>query len=557
MASLSLGCQLSRRASWHEPHLAKPRILAGARHSGREGAERTLAEALRLEKQGDAHCVDYYFAAATQVWPDVQQQLAEQGRPSGRAGDLYRSALTGLISSGQTFRRFDPRSGLVIQSPGGPTTVPTRYVGFAWQPRDFDRLVPIGHYQAKDLKNEYHCSGLGVATVVIRCRRPNERFRLPRQFFGATVVLRPCDVTGTSSCPIPFVLELHDPLRVRSTIQEGVPVALERDTTGPIAYVLSQEDQNWLEGFLQPGTSDENVGLFMTEPYQPGKIPLLLVHGLLSDPLTWASVANEIRAQPDLVDRYQLWGFEYATGEPFLTSAAMLRRQLRQIRQYLDPGGTDPALSQMVLVGHSMGGLVSKLQITRSGTTLWEAVSCVPLEQVLTTSQTRQDLAEAFFFEPSADVSRVVFIGTPHRGSPWARRPIGRFGSRLVDEPASSEAAHQQLIRDNPNVFSEEFSERIPTSIDLLEPSSPLLQAVDRLPLKDCVPFHSILGEGYWMIGAGNSDSVVPVSSARKPGAASEKAVHAKHTQLNRDSGGIEELFRILRAHARDAGIPQ
>jgi pimeloyl-ACP methyl ester carboxylesterase len=312
---------------------------------------------------------------------------------------------------------------------------------------------------------------------------------------------------------------------------------------------MSQKDRANIKAFIHPGASSENLGLFLTEPYQRGKIPLLFVHGLLSDPLTWGNVANELRADPDLMARYQIWGFEYATGEPFLKSAALLRRQLREVRAQLDPTGCDPALSQMVLVGHSMGGLVSKLQVTHSGSELWKSVSCRSLEELSMNRETYDALAESFYFEPSASVAKVVFMGTPHRGSPWARRPIGRLGAKLVEEPSSREDMHRQLIRDNPDVFSEEFTKRIPTSIDLLRADSPLLQCIDRLPIDERVQLHTILGTGYWMLGGGNSDSVVPVTSARHPNAVSEKSIHTKHTHVNEDPEAIKELFCILRQH--------
>ena len=196
-----------------------------------------------------------------------------------------------------------------------------------------------------------------------------------------------------------------------------------------------------------------------------------------------------------------------------------------------------------------MGGLVAKLQITSSGNELWNSVSRVPLENIVTTPDTRASLAESFYFEPLPTVSRVVFIGTPHTGSPWAKRPVGRLGSKLVEEPATMQERRQQLINDNPGVFSSEFTRRVPTSIDLLKPDSCLLRATDSLPISKRVSFHTIYGSGYWMLGAGNSDKIVPVTSSRIPGAISEKSVHAKHTKLNHNATSIDELFCILRTH--------
>ena len=113
------------------------------------------------------------------------------------------------------------------------------------------------------------------------------------------------------------------------------------------------------------------------------------------------------------------------------------------------------------------------------------------------------------------------------------------------------QAEHEQLLRDNPNAFSSEFTRRIPTSIDLLRPDSPLLQAIDRLPVARHVREHSVIGSFRPMLFAGNSDGVVPVASARRRNAVSEKMIRARHSGIHQDPDGIEELVRILRLHMK------
>ena len=217
----------------------------------------------------------------------------------------------------------------------------------------------------------------------------------------------------------------------------------------------------------------------MTEPYQPGKIPIVLVHGLASSPLTWSHLINDLHAQPAIMCRYQIWVFRYDTGDPFLTSASELRRQLVALRQAYDPCRNDPSMSRIVMIGHSLGGLVSKLQVTYSGDRLWQSASKQPFDTIRTDPDTRARLANSFFFAPSPDVSRVIYIATPHRGSVYARRCVGQISSALVKEPPDWKARHAQLIRDNPGAFYEELTRGIPNSIDLLEPSSRILQATD------------------------------------------------------------------------------
>ena len=160
-----------------------------------------------------------------------------------------------------------------------------------------------------------------------------------------------------------------------------------------------------------------------------GKIPVIFIHGLLSDPGIWTDLVNELRSQPDLNAGFQWWGFRYSTGEPFLTSAAVLRRQLRQIRDTYDPQRQDAAFSQIVLVGHSMGGIVAKLQVTSSGHELWRATARIPLPAVATSIETRRALQQAFYFQPSVDVRRVI---KPPRITVWPSRAVTNVRARCV-----------------------------------------------------------------------------------------------------------------------------
>ena len=109
----------------------------------------------------------------------------------------------------------------------------------------------------------------------------------------------------------------------------------------------------------------------MLEPYEPGKIPVLMVHGLWSSPMTWMEMFNDLRSVPEIRKHYQFWFYEYPTGQPFWVSAAQMRHDLAKLRDVLDPRHLEPALDQMVLVGHSMGGLVSRLQTVDSGDGYW------------------------------------------------------------------------------------------------------------------------------------------------------------------------------------------
>lgn len=561
LAMLS-GCRLHR--NWRPPLVLPPaeHRSTAVPFTTHEAAEQSYAKAFQLEAADRPECVDEYYRAATWAWLAVEESGGAASPAASRSCTLYRSALTKLLVAAHRFDRWDSRRGLLVAGPAGLAPVSASYRGFAWSPCDFNQLVPVGEYSSPELSHQYRSNGLGVPLVVIRRSATTEGFLQREQPFAATVVLRPTapiddELTGAGPPTLPFRLEFYNPLHAAAaTPGEPTPchspVPIARDLTAPLAYRTRNADQRWLQAFLRPGAGGSGDGLFMIEPYQRGKIPVVFVHGLLSDPQTWTDMANELRAQPDLVEGCQLWGFHYDTGEPFFESAAVLRRQLRQIRAVYDPQGTDPAMAQMVLVGHSLGGLVSKLQVVHSGDQLWNSVAGRPLSQIHTREQTRARLAAALFFDPNPNISRVIFIGTPHQGSNLASRTLGRLGSALVEPPAQTEQRHRQLIDDNPGVFSEELVRRFPTSIDLLEPDSPLLRATAKLPFRDGVAFHSVCGVIDKPGIGGPTDGVVPLHSARLIGACSEKRVDSFHTRLTRSPATVHEVTRILRLHLRE-----
>lgn len=97
-------------------------------------------------------------------------------------------------------------------------------------------------------------------------------------------------------------------------------------------------------------------GLHLTQPYRPGRIPVVFVHGTFSNPAWLAEMVNTLRGDPILQQKYQFWSFLYNSSAPMVVSAADLRDALRNKFAKLDPEGKDPALREMVVVGHSQGG---------------------------------------------------------------------------------------------------------------------------------------------------------------------------------------------------------
>jgi len=493
-------------------------------------------------------CVDEYYDAARMAWlaageaGELVTIACPEGRP-GRALKLYADSLRRMVCEGYRLGRFDGRVGLRLARHGSETILPVDYEGFAWQPEDFQHWRSVGVYRQTSLSKQYRQSGVGVSLVAIRkndsaTRGGEPDFLPPASTIGVSAVLAP---DGSR-------LKLLNPLNCENVELDGVELPLARDLTASLAFGLHHAKNDVWQNFFFPNRPEAAGHLTMTEPYQPGKIPVVFIHGLISSRTVWAEIYNELRACPELLDRYQFWAFQYSTGAPFLRSAGELRAQLTALAERYDPDGKDPALRRTVLVGHSMGGLIARLMTAHSGEDAWNGVANLPLEMVATDECTRGRLAGQLFFDPHPLVDRVVMIAAPHQGSALAGRALGRLGSVLIDEESPE---LDQLLADNQGGFKLDESGRLPNSIDLLDPDQPFLKTLSDLPHSPHVRYHSIIGTGRHLALQGWTDGVVRVESARISGVESERYVPATHTTICRDPETVAELERILWMHSQ------
>ena len=507
----------------------------------------------------DPRCIDGYFAATRQAWQAAIAAQAEQASTEDRtaASAEYHAGLRRLLCTAQYFRRLDPERGLLLGQDEEKVVVPIVPCGFPWPADNFQKIIPPPQELPELLARRYSRPGCGVPLVVQRCRNPLDpsevRFFAPQSHFAATALLRFADSKegGPSADRLgSAVLEFHDPLRVaKVTLPDGI-LPLAGDSTAPLAATLQSSPRTYFAGFVQPGAADDPSQLAFLEPYQKGKPPVVLIHGLFSDPQSWADLVNDLRALPGFCNRYQIWLFRYPTGQGFLRSAAELRQELQTAIKTCDPGGTDPALREMVLIGHSMGGLLAKLQVTHSDDKIWRRLANRLLEEINADETTRARLAAACFFEPLPQVRRVIFIATPHCGSNNASGLVGDVATLLVHESPQEAEMHRRLIEQNPGVFAAVIQKRLPTSIDLLKPESPLLEALREMRAGDGVKLHNIIGVKPQLPLHEPSDGVVPVASARHPGVSSETTTRAQHAKVHRAFESSEEIARILAEHA-------
>jgi pimeloyl-ACP methyl ester carboxylesterase len=511
--------------------------------------------------ESHAACVYYYLCAgyAYHYLFDDPSRTGNVFDPRFRlACDLYNTSLAKCIRAAQRIGRLDPRQQLHLPGAGG-FTLSVVHHGFPWPPEEFGPLLFSGDFEVVGLANQYRGYGLGVAMIGTRQRTaqseaaPGHAFYPDQVSFPVTAFFRFEGSVADLGARRSGQLELYNPLAVQSVTVKGRAIPLETDLTTPLAYFLAHSDLEGIEytGFLNANKVQSRAGIYMFEPYQPGKIPVIMVHGLLSSPLTWGPMFNDLRADPTLRRHFQFWFYLYPTGNPFLATAADLRQDLARLRAELDPLGRDPALDQMVFVGHSMGGLIAKLMTTGSGEDFWRLVSHRPLEALQLPPATRSEIQPIFFFPRQPFVRRVVFIGTPHYGSALSPSWPAQLVARFIQLPDNLTKAAQNVAQEHPHLRGKGLG-RVPNSVDSLAPGSPALELLAARPKPPGVHYHSIIGDYTGKGPDGGTDGVVPYRSAHLDGVDSELVIPGIHTTLHHQPGAVLEVWRILLEHLRE-----
>ncbi len=506
----------------------------------------------------------YYLAAALHAWaflfhPDPELQIHPLDARVRLAADLYNRGITAGLQDERGLVDLSPRT---LELPFGQLTIESHPETFVWADHRLREFIPAAEIEVLGLAERHRRTGIGAPLAARIGERVMDN-EVSDPWLGENLI-----VTSTALLRFEAVREQIRQGDVRATLElylagtqqtteiNGREVPLESEPTASLALLMA-EDRLWdreLAAFLgEPVELQERNNLIMLTPHQRGRVPLVLVHGTVSSPARWGETMNEVWNDPRLNERYELWLFFYNTGQPILYSASELRHALRDAFEALDPDGSDPGIQNAVIVGHSQGGLLTRLQVIDSGDAFWRTLSDVPLEDLELDDETRALLDRTMFFEAQPQLRRAVFMATPHRGSFVAgSRRVG-LASHLVRMPVRLGRASADLFRsDDPEAEARRKIDRLPTSTDDMSPGAPFLRAVQERPFHPRVTVHSIIAvTDEDDPPEGQDDHVVDYESAHLEEAASEKVVISDHS-VQRHPDAVAELRRILLLHLNE-----
>jgi len=293
-----------------------------------------------------------------------------------------------------------------------------------WAPNYFTTFERPDQVKEKLIRKKIIQEGVGGALVGVRIVNPPEKF-MPAKGITAPVTAT-LDFHATDA-----TLALRRPAKQPMTSVEGKTCPLAANFSAPIGYY--QPPPNLLlvslMAMLRSGHYMEKTGLYFLQPYDPDRTPLVFVHGLFSTPFDWVQTINGLQADPEIRKHYQFWVFAYPTGNPILYSALRLREELARADKLY------PNHRPYVVVGHSMGGMLTHMQVVTATQAMWEKTLGQTAKSIFRQNSRDSLIVRATIFQANPRIKRVVFICTPHRGSEMASSGLGRFGISLISLP--------------------------------------------------------------------------------------------------------------------------
>ncbi|MCF8024884.1 MAG: hypothetical protein K9K82_05300 [Desulfobacteraceae bacterium] len=468
--------------------------------------------------------------------------------------DLYNRSLANLLATGDGKVRFKEK---ILPMPAGNVHVKIKTLKMPWDSKELATILPADAFEIHGLSVRNRMPGLGAPIVALREKRPG---RPVAQAVPATVF---AEIKGglqeikKNECIAE--VSIYSTMSESEIMVGDKTVPLETDLTAPIAYSLN-DPVLWSLGrnLFRMGRSEFEPGIYPVQPYEPGLVPVVLVHGTMSSPVWWAEMLNTLQSDLQIRKHFQIWLYLYDSGKPVVFSAIHLRESIEKQIKKSDPSGEDSALKKIVVVGHSQGGLLTRYTAVESGDAIVRAVLGKPLNELNLSPEEMEVINRYAVITPLPEVGRVVFISTPHRGSLLASSFVRGLAQRLISLPKTVVEAGTGLLN-----ITERFTaagrlewRMASTSIDSMSPNNPGLIAVADLPMPHGIKGHSIIAIRGDEDPPEGDDGVVAYKSAHIDGVESEMVVRDSHS-CQGNPLVIEEVRRILIEHLREMPISE
>lgn len=417
-----------------------------------------------------------------------------------------------------------------------------------------DVLFPASMVNGRVVREHKTTDGVGVPLVGWKktspVGMPREKFLLPNGL--------PYNITATLAFEGSGAPSWHFAKRWKQDVFTvgGASHTLAADWTASNAFYwkMCELDDLLIQNVLLPDRYTEETGVYFVTPYDPDKIPIVFVHGLVSSPDAFKNMINQLVPEPWFRDHYQIWLYNYPTGNPWVFSAMNFREKMREACAYARTKGSDQNLRRMVVVAHSMGGLLTRSSITDPQRVMYDEIFKKPIDELKTNGNTREFIRDALLYKPLTEPDRVVFLAVPHRGSPMANRGFAGWISKLIRLPKTLtvELLDATMLAVGDAMQGVDPAKPLPTSINSLSPQTPTTIALNKLPLPKRIAFHSIIGDRGKGDTPNSSDGVVPYWSSHVAPVASELIVPSNHSVPD-NKEAAEELKRILKLHVGSA----
>ncbi|MFA5494535.1 MAG: alpha/beta fold hydrolase [Porticoccaceae bacterium] len=431
-------------------------------------------------------------------------------------------------------------------------------------------LLPASSLSFRGLRSLYRRDGFGAELVAVM---PDQPLAVAPTQSGRPLAGRYAQPLPWSEMPAPSMtillhpdgedldtvlrtrtarLTVHDPYVESAAMLHGQPVPLAANFTAGYGLWLSRAgfSRQSLRSLLGREGGIDRPHVYLMQPYDPNRRIIVMLHGLASSPEAWVELANEILGDESLRQHYQIWQVYYPTNMPIAVNHAMIRRALDDTLAHFDPSGQAPASADLVLVGHSMGGVIARLMVSAADQSLIQ----LAVDRSQLTPEQIERIGPMLRFEPFPQIGRAIFVAAPHRGTTIAGGRLGRWMAGFIRFPITVLEEITEKLVPNATADSREKLWVIPNSVNNLDKNDPFVRTATDLPISPLVRYHSIVAQVNPRVSLADSDDgLVPYRSAHLPGALSEKIIISGHS-VQQNAAAVLEIQRILKEDMKWVG---